>query len=98
MSTSEAIATGAQQTATQRAQALLAQMTLAEKIGQMAQVEAGHGYAPEYLGEGLRAGRIGSVINIVDVDAVNDHQRDGPGQEGTTDRPQPDGDLPVPLG
>ena len=55
MSTSEAIATGAQQTATQRAQALLAQMTLAEKIGQMAQVEAGHGYAPEYLGEGLRA-------------------------------------------
>ena len=75
MSTSEAIATGAQQTATQRAQALLAQMTLAEKIGQMAQVEAGHGYAPEYLGEGLRAGRIGSVINIVDVDAVNELQR-----------------------
>ena len=38
MSTSEAIATGAQQTATQRAQALLAQMTLAEKIGQMTQL------------------------------------------------------------
>ena len=50
-------------------------MTLAEKIGQMAQLEAGHGYAPEYLGDGLRAGRIGSVINIVDVDAVNELQR-----------------------
>jgi hypothetical protein len=43
-------------------------MTLAEKIGQMSQVEASHGYAPEYLGDRLRAGLIGSVINVVDVD------------------------------
>jgi beta-glucosidase len=50
-------------------------MTLAEKIGQMSQVEATHGYAPGYLAERLRAGSIGSVINIVDVDAVNELQR-----------------------
>ena len=58
-----------------RAIALLGRMTLAEKIGQMCQVEAGHGHAPDYLGDGLRAGSIGSVINIVDVDAVNELQR-----------------------
>jgi len=75
MSTSEAILSGLHRSAAERAATLLAQMTLAEKIGQMAQVEAGHGYAPEYLAEGLRAGRIGSVINIVDVDAVNELQR-----------------------
>ena len=50
-------------------------MTLAEKIGQMCQVDASHGYAPDYLAEGLRAGSIGSVINIVDVAAVNELQR-----------------------
>ena len=61
--------------AADRARALLAQMTLPEKIGQMSQVEAGHDYAPDYLGAGLRAGRIGSVINVVDVDAVNELQR-----------------------
>ena len=33
------------------------------------------GSGPDYLGAGLRAGRIGSVINIVDVDAVNELQR-----------------------
>ena len=75
MSTSEAILSGLHRSAAERAATLLAQMTLAEKIGQMAQVEAGHGYAPDYLAEGLRAGRIGSVINIVDVDAVNELQR-----------------------
>jgi beta-glucosidase len=58
-----------------RARTLLAQMSLAEKIGQMSQVEAGHGYAPDYLGDRLRAGGIGSVINVVDVDAVNELQR-----------------------
>ena len=58
-----------------RAAALLDRMTLAEKIGQMAQVEAGHGHPPEYLGADLRAGRIGSVLNVVDVDAVNELQR-----------------------
>ena len=62
-------------TTEERVLALLAQMTLAEKIGQMSQVNASEGYAPEYLGEGLRAGRIGSVLNVVDVDVVNELQR-----------------------
>ena len=59
----------------QRIAELLAQMTLSEKIGQMCQLNAGDGYAPDYLGEGLRAGRIGSVLNVVDVNAVNELQR-----------------------
>jgi len=59
----------------QRVKNLLGQMTLAEKIGQMSQLDAGDGHAPDYLGDGLRAGRIGSVLNVVDVDAVNELQR-----------------------
>jgi beta-glucosidase len=58
-----------------RVSTLLAKMTLAEKIGQMSQLNAGDGYAPDYLGEGLRAGRIGSVLNVVDVNATNEMQR-----------------------
>jgi beta-glucosidase len=54
---------------------LLERMTLAEKIGQMSQLNAGDGYAPDYLGDGLRAGHIGSVLNSVDVDTVNELQR-----------------------
>lgn len=50
-------------------------MTLAEKIGQMSQVHASDGYPPHYLAEGLRAGRIGSVINNVDVNVINECQR-----------------------
>jgi beta-glucosidase len=64
-----------QETTERRIQVLLAEMTLAEKIGQMCQVSASEGYAPDYLADGLRAGRIGSVINVVDVDAVNELQR-----------------------
>lgn len=58
-----------------RIHALLSRMTLAEKIGQMTQVNASEGYAPDYLAEDLRAGRIGSVLNIVDVEAINELQR-----------------------
>lgn len=75
MSTSIATPTTERQTIEQRVNALLEQMTLAEKIGQMCQCDASDGYAPEYLAEGLRAGRIGSVLNIVDVNAVNELQR-----------------------
>ncbi|MGB5166059.1 MAG: glycoside hydrolase family 3 N-terminal domain-containing protein [Woeseiaceae bacterium] len=59
----------------ERVAALLAEMTLAEKIGQMCQLNASEGYAPHYLADGLRAGRIGSVLNVVDVDVVNELQR-----------------------
>jgi beta-glucosidase len=49
---------------------LLAQMTLAEKIGQMTQRNSAAG-----LEESVRAGRIGSILNEVDVETVNRLQR-----------------------
>lgn len=57
-----------------RVNALLERMTLAEKIGQMCQVNASEGYPPHYLTEGLQHGRIGSVINNVDVNVLNELQ------------------------
>ncbi|HET6592252.1 MAG TPA: beta-glucosidase BglX [Xanthomonadales bacterium] len=59
----------------ERVQALLGQMTLAEKIGQMAQVNGHGGKVTDDLREALRAGRIGSVINEVDLDTVRELQR-----------------------
>ena len=59
----------------QRVESLLNQMTLAEKVGQMAQVNVGDSYIHDYLAEGIRTGRVGSVINVVDVDVVNELQR-----------------------
>jgi beta-glucosidase len=58
-----------------KVKALLARMTLAEKIGQMSQWHASSGYAPDYLGDEIRAGRVGSVINVVDPEVVNELQR-----------------------
>jgi len=54
---------------------LIQEMSLAEKIGQMNQLHAGVELAPEVLGERLRAGSIGAVLNATDVDAVNELQR-----------------------
>jgi len=59
----------------QRVKALLAGMTLEEKIGQMSQVNGGESYIHDYLADGIRAGRVGSVLNEVDVDTVNELQR-----------------------
>ena len=75
MTTPEARQTGLQATAAERAKALLARMTLAEKIGQMAQVNVGDSYVHDYLADGIRAGQVGSVINVVDVEVVNELQR-----------------------
>ncbi|MEJ2257797.1 MAG: glycoside hydrolase family 3 N-terminal domain-containing protein, partial [Woeseiaceae bacterium] len=75
MSSSKAAPDRPEPATAERVETLLAQMTLDEKIGQMSQVEAGHGYPPDYLGERLRAGRIGAVLNVVDVDAINELQR-----------------------
>lgn len=50
-------------------------MTLEEKIGQMCQLNASEGYAPDYLGADLRAGRVGSVLNVVERDTVKELQR-----------------------
>jgi beta-glucosidase len=59
----------------ERVQALLAQMTLAEKVGQMSQLNGGDSYIHNYLTEALRGGRVGSILNEVDVDIVNEMQR-----------------------
>jgi beta-glucosidase len=59
----------------QRVAALLARMTLAEKIGQMNQAHAGGDVDGGPLREGIREGRIGAVLNVVDPDAVNALQR-----------------------
>ncbi|MDX1506964.1 MAG: glycoside hydrolase family 3 N-terminal domain-containing protein, partial [Woeseiaceae bacterium] len=59
----------------QRIDALLAQMSIEEKIGQMRQANASYGNPPDYLGDDLRAGKIGSILNLVDVDVVNELQR-----------------------
>ncbi|NHA13655.1 glycoside hydrolase family 3 N-terminal domain-containing protein [Thioalkalivibrio sp. XN279] len=59
----------------QQVQLLLEKMTLAEKIGQMWQRNASEGHPADYLREDLRAGRVGAVINVVDVSVVNELQR-----------------------
>jgi len=59
----------------QRVSQLLARMTVAEKVGQMSQVQAAVGHIPDELRAALAAGRIGSIINEVDVDVVNELQR-----------------------
>ncbi|MCH5373932.1 MAG: glycosyl hydrolase, partial [Planctomycetes bacterium] len=58
-----------------RIAALLDKMTLTEKVGQMSQVHAEGANAPDELGDAIRAGRIGSVINNVDLDVVSELQR-----------------------
>ncbi len=58
-----------------RIDALLAEMTLKEKVGQMAQVNVGDSDIHDILAEGLRDGDVGSVLNVVDVDVVNELQR-----------------------
>ena len=55
--------------------ALLDRMSLEEKIGQMYLANAGDSYIHDYLAEGLRAGRVGGVLNEVDVGTVNELQR-----------------------
>ncbi len=59
----------------QRVAELIGKMTLAEKIGQMSQVNAGDIDPVQGLGDALRAGRIGSVLNLVDVGVANELQR-----------------------
>jgi len=59
----------------QRMAELLGRMTLAEKVGQMSQVNADFPDAPARLRDAIREGRIGSVINQVDPGVVNSLQR-----------------------
>jgi len=75
MTTTIAVPASAAAQIDERVAELLAQMTLAEKIGQMNQVHADDMDPVKELGGALRAGRIGSVINHVDVDTINELQR-----------------------
>ncbi len=59
----------------QRVNALLAEMTLAEKIGQMSQRNASEAYELASLPERIRAGHVGAVLNQVDAAVVNELQR-----------------------
>ena len=59
----------------QRIQDLLARMTLDEKIGQTSQVNAAGGHISDQIRHALRAGAIGSLLNEVHVDTVNELQR-----------------------
>lgn len=54
---------------------LLSQMGLDEKIGQMSQLQGGGGSIPHHLEESLRSSRVGSIINEVDLDVINEMQR-----------------------
>ena len=58
-----------------RAAALIQAMTLPEKIGQMSQLNASEGHAPDYLADALRSGQVGSVLNVNDVNTINELQR-----------------------
>jgi beta-glucosidase len=59
----------------QRVFSLLEQMSLEEKIGQMNQVNGGDDFVPDFLRHDLQSGRVGSVLNVVDVETVNEMQR-----------------------
>lgn len=54
-----------------RAGELVSEMTLAEKIGQMSQVNGGG----HDLHQAIREGRVGSVLNEVNVEEINELQR-----------------------
>ncbi len=54
---------------------LLGRMTVEEKVGQLNQVNASHGPVVDHLGDAIRAGRVSSVLNQVDVGTVNELQR-----------------------
>ena len=75
MSETTASPPDARQAIEERIDALIGRMTLAEKIGQMSQVNVGDSYVHDYLADGIRAGRVGSILNSVDVDVVNELQR-----------------------
>ncbi len=59
----------------QRIGELVGEMTVAEKIGQMNQVCLVDHAVPEDARVALRSGRIGSVLNVVNVEIVNELQR-----------------------
>ncbi|NND60948.1 MAG: glycosyl hydrolase, partial [Gammaproteobacteria bacterium] len=59
----------------QRIAALLGEMTLGEKIGQLNQLFGQGEHLVDHLRPRLQAGQVGSVINVVDLGQVNEMQR-----------------------
>jgi beta-glucosidase len=64
----------AESTIEQRVDALLARMSLEEKIGQMSQLNSDDGLSAE-LAQRLRDGQVGSILNEADVNTINAMQR-----------------------
>ena len=58
-----------------RLQNLTKTYQIGERQVDVLQAEAGHDYPPDYLGVHFREGEVGSVLNVVDVDVVNELQR-----------------------
>ncbi len=58
-----------------KADKMLAQMTLDEKIGQMSQLDLGYFRDPEQLKQAVRDGRCGSLLNYLGTEQVNELQR-----------------------
>lgn len=54
---------------------LISKMGLDEKIGQMSQLQGGGGSIPHHLEESLRSSRVGSILNEVNVEVINEMQR-----------------------
>jgi beta-glucosidase len=54
-----------------RIRELLSRMSLEEKVGQLNQVQSTGPNVVEDLAPAIRAGRIGSIINVIDRDAIN---------------------------
>jgi len=61
--------------ATARAEKMLAEMTLDEKIGQMSQLDLGYFMDQEQLKQAVRDGRCGSLLNFLGTEKVNELQR-----------------------
>jgi beta-glucosidase len=62
-------------TTAQKVEELISKMLLHEKIGQMSQFSGHHGHIPYHLAEDIRAGNVGSVLNEVKLETVNELQR-----------------------
>ncbi len=59
----------------ERISELLDRMTLEEKIGQLCLLNGAGGQIPDALRDEIAAGRVGAVLNEVDVETVNELQR-----------------------
>jgi beta-glucosidase len=70
-----ASASAAERDVERRVNELLARMTLAEKIGQLVQINASGGQLPDALKERLRQGRLGSMLNEIVPAASQEIQR-----------------------